>query len=134
MPVQLNHTIALATDPEASAALLSEMLGLGTPRRWGPFHEVQLDNGVTIDFLDSGGQPILGIHYAFLVTEAEFDEIFGRIKERGTRLLGRPAQAAAGRDQHDDGGRGVYWDAPRRALSRDPHRPLRRLARLSARG
>ena len=133
MPVQLNHTIALATDPEASAALLSEMLGLGTPRRWGPFHEVQLDNGVTIDFLDSGGQPILGIHYAFLVTEAEFDEIFGRIKDRGTDYYADPHKQQPGEINTNDGGRGVYWDAPRRALSRDPDGPLRRLARLSAR-
>jgi catechol 2,3-dioxygenase-like lactoylglutathione lyase family enzyme len=112
MPVQLNHTIALATDPEASAALLSEMLGLGTPRRYGPFHEVQLDNGVTIDFLDSGGQPILGIHYAFLVTEAEFDEIFGRIQERGIEHYADPHKHQPGEINTNDGGRGVYWDHP----------------------
>ena len=90
------------------------MLGLGTPRRYGPFHEVQLDNGVSIDFIDSGGQPILGIHYAFLVTEAEFDEIFGRIKERGLDYWADPHQQQPGEINHDDGGRGVYWDAPRR--------------------
>jgi hypothetical protein len=112
MPVQLNHTIALATDPEASANLLSEMLGLGTPRRWGPFHEVQLDNSVTIDFLDSSGQPILGIHYAFLVTEAEFDEIFGRIKERGIDHYADPHKQQPGEINTNDGGRGVYWDHP----------------------
>ncbi|MET0903331.1 MAG: VOC family protein [Acidimicrobiales bacterium] len=112
MAVQLNHTIALATDPEASAALLSETLGLGTPRRWGPFHEVQLSNGVTIDFLDSGGQPILGIHYAFLVTEAEFDEIFGRIKGRGTHYYADPHKEQPGEINTNDGGRGVYWEHP----------------------
>jgi catechol 2,3-dioxygenase-like lactoylglutathione lyase family enzyme len=112
MPVQLNHTIALATDPEASAALLSEMLGLGTPRRYGPFHEVQLDNGVTIDFLDSGGQPILGIHYAFLVTEAEFDEIFGRIQERGLDYFADPGGQQKGEINGHYGGRGVYWADP----------------------
>ena len=112
MPVQLNHTIALATDPEASAALLSEMLGLGSPRRWGPFHEVPLENGVTIDFLDAGGQPILGIHYAFLVTEAEFDEIFGRIKERGIDYYADPHKEHPGEINTNDGGRGVYWAHP----------------------
>lgn len=112
MPVQLNHTIALATDPEASAALLAETLGLGTPRRWGPFHEVQLENGVTIDFLDSGGQPILGIHYAFLVTEAEFDEIFGRIKDRGSDYYADPHKEHPREINTNDGGRGVYWEHP----------------------
>ena len=112
MPVQLNHTIALATDAAASAAELAEMLGLDTPRRWGPFHEVRLANDMTIDFMDSGGQPILGIHYAFLVSDDEFDEIFGRIKERGLDYWADPFKQEKGQINTNDGGRGVYWMHP----------------------
>jgi len=112
MPVQLNHTIATATDPAASAELLSEVLGLGTPRRYGPFHEVQLANGASIDFLDAGGHPVHGIHYAFLVTEDEFDQIFGRIQERGFDYYADPHQQQPGEVNHGDGGRGVYWADP----------------------
>jgi hypothetical protein len=112
MPVQLNHTIALATDAEASAGQLAEILGLDPPRRWGPFHEVRMANDMTIDFMDSGGQPILGIHYAFLVTEDEFDEIFGRIKERGLDYWADPHQHQKGEINTNDGGRGVYWMHP----------------------
>jgi catechol 2,3-dioxygenase-like lactoylglutathione lyase family enzyme len=112
MPVQLNHTIALATDPAASAESLSELLGLGPVRRFGPFHEVGLDNGVTIDFMEAGGQPILGIHYAFLVSEDEFDQIFGRIQERGIDHWADPHQEQPGEINHGDGGRGVYWMHP----------------------
>ena len=35
MAVQLNHTIVHARDAEASAAFLSEMLGVADPRREG---------------------------------------------------------------------------------------------------
>ena len=112
MPVQLNHTIATATDPAASAELLSEVLGLGTPRRYGPFHEVQLANGASIDFLDAGGHPVHGIHYAFLVTEDEFDQIFGRIQDRGFDYYADPHQQQPGEVNHGDGGRGVYWADP----------------------
>jgi hypothetical protein len=112
MPVQLNHTIALATDAAASADQLAEILGLDEPRRYGPFHEVRLANDMTIDFMDSGGQPILGIHYAFLVTEDEFDEIFGRIKERGLDWWADPHKQQKGEINHGDGGRGLYWEHP----------------------
>ena len=112
MTVQLNHTIALATDPAASARFLSEVLGLGAPRRYGPFHEVQLDNGATIDFMAAGDHPVHGIHYAFLVSEGEFDEIFGRIQEQGLDYYADPHQEQPGEINHGDGGRGVYWADP----------------------
>ena len=47
-------------------------------------------------------------HYAFLVSEAEFDEIFGRIRERALPYWADPAQMRAGEINHNDGGRGVY--------------------------
>ena len=111
MPAQLNHTIALSTDPEASAAFLSEMLGVGT-RVYPPFHEVQLANGASIDFLDSGGHPINAIHYAFLVTEQEFDEVFGRIQARGLDYYADPHKQRPSEINTNDGGRGVYWSDP----------------------
>ena len=112
MPVQLNHTIALATDAAGSADQLAEILGLDEPRRYGPFHEVRLANDMTIDFMDSGGQPILGIHYAFLVTEDEFDEIWGRIKERHLDYWADPHAQRKNEINHNDGGRGLYWQHP----------------------
>ena len=51
-------------------------------------------------------------HYAFLVSEEEFDEIFGRIKERGIPYAADPFGHKPGEINHDDGGRGLYWDAP----------------------
>ena len=112
MPVPLNHTIAHATDPLASATFLTDMLGLDPPSYYAPFQVVELDNGASIDFLDAGGHRIEPIHYAFLVTDEEFDEIFGRIKERGIEFWADPHKNRPGEVNDHDGGRGVYWDAP----------------------
>jgi hypothetical protein len=82
MTVKLNHTIVAARDKKASALFLSELLGLEPPVLLGPFALVTVGDQLTLDFMDSGGE-IKPQHYAFLVSEAEFDEILGRIKARG---------------------------------------------------
>ncbi|MGH3315502.1 MAG: VOC family protein, partial [Nocardioidaceae bacterium] len=82
MPVQLNHTIVSAHDKHESATFLATMLGVAAPVPYGPFMVVDVANDVSLDFLDASG-PVTPQHYAFLVSESEFDEIFGRIRERG---------------------------------------------------
>jgi catechol 2,3-dioxygenase-like lactoylglutathione lyase family enzyme len=111
MAVQLNHTIVSSHDNEASAAFLAEILGLPAPTRFGPFMMVQADNGVTLDFMDTDGQ-IAPQHYAFLITEPEFDEIFGRIREQGLVYWADPGRTQPGVINHRDGGRGVYFEDP----------------------
>ena len=111
MSVQLNHTIVHARDPQASAIFLAEMLGLAAPVRFGPFHAVKLDNDVTLDFI-LAGEHLTVEHYAFLVSEEEFDAIFGRIRARGLGFWADPGQRQPGAINHGDGGRGVYWDDP----------------------
>jgi catechol 2,3-dioxygenase-like lactoylglutathione lyase family enzyme len=111
MSIQLNHTIVKAHDPQASAELLADILGRGAPVRYGPFLGVEIDNGVTLDFMRVDGT-FDWAHYAFLVSEAEFDEIFGRIRERGIPYWADPGHHQPGEINHGDGGRGVYWDDP----------------------
>jgi len=110
MSVQLNHTIVGASDRWASAAFLAELLGRPEPTAFGPFAVVDLDNGVSLDFQDTEGvQPR---HYAFLVSEEEFDQIFGRIRARGLPFWADPGQRRPGEINTNDGGRGVYWCDP----------------------
>jgi catechol 2,3-dioxygenase-like lactoylglutathione lyase family enzyme len=111
MAIQLNHTIVPARDPKASAVFLAELLGRSEPTTFGPFYCVQLDNGVTLDYI-RGEEQIPIEHYAFLVSEEEFDEIFGRIRARGLSYWADPGHQQPGRINHHDGGRGVYWDDP----------------------
>jgi catechol 2,3-dioxygenase-like lactoylglutathione lyase family enzyme len=110
MPVQLNHTIVAARDKQASAAFLADVLGLGPPVPFGPFAVVTLDNGVSLDFMDEA--TVTPQHYAFLVTEEEFDAIFGRIRARGLAHWADPFEQQPGTVNTHDGGRGVYWKDP----------------------
>jgi catechol 2,3-dioxygenase-like lactoylglutathione lyase family enzyme len=110
MPVQLNHTIVAASDRKTSAAFLSEILGLAAPGTYGPFAVVQVANGVSLDFMDD--PQVHPRHYAFLVSEEEFDEILGRIRARGLDYWADPFQQHPGEINTDDGGRGVYWHDP----------------------
>ena len=107
--VELNHTIVASRDRKRSAAFLAEILGLPEPVPFGPFVTVETANGVTLDFIDSDGD-VASQHYAFLISEAEFDEIFGRIQERGLDYWADPGQRGRGQINHHDGGRGVYFE------------------------
>jgi extradiol dioxygenase family protein len=111
MPVQLNHTIVSAHDKHESATFLAAMLGVPAPVPYGPFMVVDVDNDVSLDFLDASG-PVTPQHYAFLVSESEFDEIFGRIRERGLTYWADPGRRHEGEINTNDGGRGVYWEDP----------------------
>jgi catechol 2,3-dioxygenase-like lactoylglutathione lyase family enzyme len=111
MSVQLNHTIVACRDQQRSAAFLTEMLGLPTATRFGHFLVVQADNNVSLDFSQTSGE-ITGQHYAFLVSEEEFDASFGRIRERGLTYWADPGQARRGEINTRDGGRGLYFEDP----------------------
>jgi len=109
--VELNHTIVAAHDRRQSATFLTELLGLAAPEPFGPFMVVEVANGVSLDFADTDGQ-ITSQHYAFLVSEAEFDEILARIRARDLPYWADPSRARPGEINHNDGGRGVYFPDP----------------------
>ena len=111
MAVQLNHTIVAARDLHASATFLAEILGLPAPVAYGPFLGVETHNGVTLDFIAADGE-ITSQHYAFLISEPEFDEIFGRIVEHGVSHWADPGRSRPSSINHNDGGRGVYFEDP----------------------
>jgi catechol 2,3-dioxygenase-like lactoylglutathione lyase family enzyme len=112
MAILLNHTIVHARDPVASARFLAEILGLKEPKPFGPFMGVDVDNGVTLDFIAAEPDEIIIEHYAFLVSEPEFDAIFARIRARGLEYWADPAHRRPGEINRNDGGRGVYWNDP----------------------
>ena len=111
MTVQLNHTIVPVHDKEASAKFMAEILGLPEPKPFGPFVTIEADNDVTLDFMDTGGE-IRPEHYAFLVGEDTFDEIFGRLREHGLAYWADPHHHRPGEINTRDGGRGLYFEDP----------------------
>lgn len=111
MSVQLNHTIVRCRDRSQSAAFMTEILGLPPPKPFSHFLVVEVANGVSLDHLESN-EDIRPQHYAFLVSEEEFDQIFERIKRRGLRYWADPGGRQEGETNTRDGGRGLYFRDP----------------------
>ena len=111
MPAQLNHTIVWCSDRHRSSAFLAEVLGLPPPRTFLHFEIVDAANGVSLDFMDHP-EPIDTQHYAFLVSDAEFDAGFERVKAKGLDYWADPARKQTGEINHHFGGRGVYFENP----------------------
>ena len=109
MAVELNHTVVSAHDKEASARFLSEILGLEPPVPFGPFACVETANGVSLDYADRNG-PFPPVHYAFLVSEEEFDAIFARVTERRLRYWADPGHTREG--VLNTNGHGFYFEDP----------------------
>ena len=112
MTIKLNHTIVHSKDPRAAASFFAEIFGLEKPRPFGPFLDVEVQNEVTLAFLDAEDMEIQAQHYAFLVSEQEFDQIFGRIQARGLKYWADPGQKQQGKINRHYGGRGVYFEDP----------------------
>ena len=111
MTIQLNHTVVWCRDQKKSAEFLAEILGRPEPKRFMHFLVVELDNGVSLDFMEAEGK-IGGQHYAFLISDQEFDAVFGRIRERGLDYWADPARTLPKEINHHFGGRGVYFPDP----------------------
>jgi catechol 2,3-dioxygenase-like lactoylglutathione lyase family enzyme len=110
--VELNHTIVMSRDKRASAEFLATILGLDIGTPFGPFIPVATSNGVTLDFASSDQEPITAQHYAFLVSENDFDVIFERIQRVGVVYYDDQTLQRPGQINHRDGGRGVYFLDP----------------------
>ncbi|MBB2914685.1 catechol 2,3-dioxygenase-like lactoylglutathione lyase family enzyme [Streptosporangium becharense] len=112
MSVELNHTIVMARDRRASAEFTAGILGLEVGAPFGPFLPVTTANGVTLDFMTSDQDEITSQHYAFLVSEEDFDAIFHRIRQAGITYYSGPDLRHPGQINHNDGGRGTYFHDP----------------------
>ena len=76
MTIELNHTIVSALDNEESARFYRSLFGFGYEGPLGHFAPVTIKNqALTLDFITR--KKFERQHYAFKVSEAEFDEIFG---------------------------------------------------------
>jgi catechol 2,3-dioxygenase-like lactoylglutathione lyase family enzyme len=93
-----------------TATYFTDVLGLEDAMQLGPFFVVAVSDSTTLDFVQADG-PVSSVHFAFLVSEGEFDAIFARIVERDQRYWADPGRSEPGIN-HWDGGRGVYFDDP----------------------
>jgi len=92
--------------------VLAGILGLEVGAELGPFISRATANGVTLDFATAAAESIRTQHYAFLISEREFDEAFDRIRQRGITYYADPHGQHPGEINHNDGGRGLYFIDP----------------------
>lgn len=108
MAVLLNHTIVPSTDKTVGSEFIAEILGLGPPQAFGPFMCVETANGVSLDYDDRW--EVASHHYAFLVSEEDFDSIFSRVRERGLAYWADPGHQRP--NEINGHGRGFYFEDP----------------------
>ena len=108
---ELNHTIVWCSDKQRSADFLTTILGLPPARSFFHFLVVDLKNGVSLDYYQKEGK-VAPQHYAFLVSDAEFEAGFERIRQQGLTYWADPARSKPGEVNHHFGGRGVYFADP----------------------
>ena len=111
MAVTFNHTIIAAKDRHESARFFRELLELPEAPSWGPFINVQLADGVLIQF----AEPPFDIqmqHYAFLVDDELFERAYRRLRDQGVEHWADPQMKRPGETNDEHGGRGVYFKDP----------------------
>ncbi len=114
MSIQLDHTIVAANDKEASARFFAEIFGLEVHLR-EPFAQVRINDTLTFDFADDsdhGGGTVKSQHYAFHISDEEFDAVFDRVKSKGIPYGSGPFSHADGEINTRRGGRGFYFEDP----------------------
>jgi catechol 2,3-dioxygenase-like lactoylglutathione lyase family enzyme len=112
MGITFNHSILAAQDRNVSAQFFAELFGLAEPTHWGPFATVRLEDSVHLHFAEPPVESIQVQHYAFLVDDERFDEIYGRILERSLEHWADPQREKPGQINTLNGGRGVYFLDP----------------------
>ena len=110
MAIILDHTIVPASDKVASAEFFARVFGLTCGEPMGPFIPVQVNETLTLDF--DNAQGFETHHYAFRISDEEFDTIFDRVKAEGIRYGSSPYDRGNMQINTRNGGRGFYFDDP----------------------
>jgi catechol 2,3-dioxygenase-like lactoylglutathione lyase family enzyme len=109
-PIMLNHTIVPSHDKESSANFFARIFGLRYDGPAGHFAPVQVNDSLTFDW-DNRDQ-FESHHYAFMVSDEDFDAVFGRLKAESVRYGSGPGSPDDGQINTRHGGRGLYFRDP----------------------
>lgn len=110
MAIMLDHTIVPAHDKEASARFFAEIFGLQYEGSSGHFAPVRVNEALTLDF--DNRDRFESHHYAFKVSDHEFDSIFARVLAKGILYGSGPFTLEDMKTNTRRGGRGVYFKDP----------------------
>lgn len=110
MTIKLNHTIVPARDKTAAARFFADLFGLKVGKDDDYFAKVRLNSTLTLLFSDE--DQFESHHYAFHVSEREFDAILKRVKAAGITIGSAPWSLKDGKLNRWNGGRGFYFTDP----------------------
>ena len=110
MAIKLNHTIVPSKDKLTSARFFATIFGLTFDGEQGHFAPIKVNPDLTLDF--DNRDKFEPHHYAFQVSECEFEAIFQRIKDQGILYGSGPFTQADMQINRRNGGRGVYFRDP----------------------
>ena len=114
MAITLDHTIVPSHDKVEAARFFARIFDLAYDGAGGYFAPVRVNDELTLDFASASN--VDELHYAFVVSEDEFDAIFGRIQAEGVSFGSEPGSADDGTINTRRGGRGLYFSG-----GPDPH-------------
>jgi catechol 2,3-dioxygenase-like lactoylglutathione lyase family enzyme len=110
MSIVLDHTIVPARNKEESARFFARIFGLPYEGVVSHFAPVRVNETLTLDFdTDTDFRPQ---HFAFKVSDEEFDGIFERIKRESIPYGSGPFSPEDMKINHHNGGRGFYFRDP----------------------
>ncbi|HEY9107020.1 MAG TPA: VOC family protein [Roseateles sp.] len=115
MPAVLDHLLIPARDRRAAAERLAAVLGVpwSAQAAVGPFSAVYVSDDLTVDFDEvAPGTAVPLQHYAFRVSDEEFDALLARLKEFGIAYRSTPIGPDDFQVNNYGGGRIVYWREP----------------------
>lgn len=107
MEITLNHTIVPCSNNILSAEFYQKIFGFQFIKEWGGFAVVKVNETLTFDFMKH--KEFIPLHYAFKVSEDQFDDILTRIQQENLTYGSGPYSLVDGKINHNDGGRGVYF-------------------------
>lgn len=107
MTAHFNHTIIAANDPGEMASFYRDLLEAAEASSWGPFVNVQLADGVLLQFA-TPPMEFPPQHYAYLLDDEHFDRAYAKIAGRGLAHWADPQRSRPGETNTEHGGRGVY--------------------------
>ncbi|MER7273020.1 VOC family protein [Dactylosporangium sp. NPDC000244] len=107
MSATFNHTIIAAKDRGASARFYRDLLEAADAPSWGPFTNIQLADGVLLQFAEPPVE-IQMQHYAFLVDDELFDRALARLQDGHVDYWADPQRRRRGEINHEHEGRGFY--------------------------
>lgn len=107
MEITLNHTIIPSHNHVETAKFYARVFGFDFLKEWGCFAVVKVNSSLTLDFMQK--KTFSSLHFAFKVSEQQFDEILGRIITEKIIYGSSPSLLDNGKINNNDGGRGLYF-------------------------